>query len=383
MCALLALTAGTAPAQTPPCGPTQPFLSEILFNPSGTDNGFEALEITGPPGMSLAGYKVLVLEGDGTASAHSAVNGVVDQILDLGAFSLGANGLFLWRDGATTLNSGVPTVYLPGYAPATTVHVADFVPDLENGANTFVLGFGTAPALDADLDVDHNGALDLGALAGFTVVDAVGFADRGGIGALDDVYGAQLGFADVGNADTSGSSFVGGALYRTLTADGCAGAWLGGGVSTAGGPAPFVLGGDVFGFPFGPGASWTLDLGRRNHCVAALTLDNGGVPGQALTIAVAGGPANAIYLTALSFDGANASLPYAGMHAGLVISPLELFDEFSFGAPFVGLLDGAGATSFVVPPLPVLGAQLYGATVLYDVTYGDFVGRTQVAAVSL
>ncbi len=84
-----ALGAGTASAQF--------HISEILVDLPGTDNGQEAIELRGAPNASLAGWGLLMIDGDTTAS------GTIDQALDLGAFSTGANGLFLWRDAATVL----------------------------------------------------------------------------------------------------------------------------------------------------------------------------------------------------------------------------------------------------------------------------------------
>lgn len=360
-------------------------MSEIFFAPSGSTGGFfEGIEIIGPPGMSMAGYKILMIQGDGTATAHSISSGVVYLALDLGSFSLGTNGLFLWRQSTYPFSSGESLLNFVGPASSTVVHVADFSPDIENGASTFVLGFGVAPPVGSDLDADTDGILDAGALAGFVVVDAVGFADRGLHGAFDDVFGAQLGFVDVGNPNTTGPRIFGGALYRTLTTEGCAGTWLGGSHSGAINAPPIALTGDFFGLPSGAYGPWKLDLGHLNRCFATLTLDNGGVAGQPLSIAISGGRANAFYLTALTFDPNNVGPDYTGIHAGLSITPDELLAEYAIGAaPFVGVLDGSGSMSFVVPALPILGMPLFGASVFFDLTLGAFSGRTQIAAVSL
>jgi hypothetical protein len=172
------------------------FISEVLNNPPSNDNGFEGIELSGPPGQSLAGYKFLVVEGE------SLSIGLVDVVLDLGAFSFGSNGLFLWRDAATAINSGVPAVYLTGPNGATTINVADFNPDLENGTQTYILGFGTAPAVASDIDTNNDGVIDAG-FGAFTVVDAVGYLD-GGAGEI--AYGAALGFVNVGTGSGALSS---------------------------------------------------------------------------------------------------------------------------------------------------------------------------------
>src|SRR6187549_2017670 len=69
-------------------------LSEIEVNPpTAADDPWEYIEIRGPDGASLAGYQVLVVDGDGGGE------GLVDQVVDLGTAcsddpcALGANGL--------------------------------------------------------------------------------------------------------------------------------------------------------------------------------------------------------------------------------------------------------------------------------------------------
>ena len=221
---LVGTLAGGAAAQT--------FLiSEIVIDVPSTDNGFEAVEIVGPASTALTGYFLLSIEGDGGNA------GIVDQVIDLGAASTGTNGLLLLRDAATVL--------LPAPDGATSVVVDDFNPDLENGSNSFLLGFGTPPALNADLDADNDGTLDAGALTGFSVDDAVGFIENDGptnVAYADDVGGTNTGpFVDF-NSDS---------LYRIFNADGTPCAWAGGDVLSAvpGGPYSYDFGtGETFGF---------------------------------------------------------------------------------------------------------------------------------------
>ena len=212
-----AVLAGSAFANGPITNPT---ISELLTNAPGTDNGQEYIELRGPAGASLAGYWLLAIEGDGAAA------GVVDLRYDLGALSFGSNGLLLLRDSAATIN--------PAPAAGTVVAVLDFNPDIENGTNTYILGFGQAPLLAADLDADNDGTLDVGALAGFTVRDAVTLTenDTGNLAYADDVGGTVLP-ADPGfNAD---------ALMRTYNASGSPCIWVGGDVlgTNPGGPYTF------------------------------------------------------------------------------------------------------------------------------------------------
>src|SRR3990172_4716846 len=113
-------------------------LNEVFVNPSGTDNGFEFIERRSSTGgaEAMTGLTLLVIEGEGTAA------GTVDQALSLGAFSTGTNGLFLWRDAAAVL--------VPAPEPATTIHVADFLPDLENGTQVYLLVSGSTALLGTD-----------------------------------------------------------------------------------------------------------------------------------------------------------------------------------------------------------------------------------------
>lgn len=212
----------------------QPFLSEIHINPPGTDQGQEFIEIRGSANFDLSGYYVIIIEGDGTGA------GTVDQVLSLSGRSTGANGLFLWRDTATVLN--------PAPEAATVVYVEDFVPDIENGSNTYVLGFGTPPTLATDYDATDSGTLDPAAFANFTIVDAVGLIENDtgvNIAYADDLGGVNIGPFTGWTPDL---------LYRLLDcATGgplAADSWAGGDVTGAA-PGPYTISG-TNNFGWGP-----------------------------------------------------------------------------------------------------------------------------------
>ncbi len=348
------------------------FISEVLYNPVGTDGGLESIEIMGPPGSSAANLKIFVIEGD-----SGSTTGNLTAQIDLTPYSFGSNGLLLLRDGPTAIDSGVPLVFFSGSNPSTTVAVGaiPFVTagTLQNGSQTYVLAFG-APAYAAltDSDTNNDGVLDL--YLG-TIVDAVGFLDGF---ATDVTYATNLSFPTVTLNASSG------ALYRLLDASGAPTGWAAGAITGAG-SGPFVFSTPNVGFPFGPGSSRTCDLGRRNESMCTLALDNDATPGQPLSIDVSGGVPNALYLTALTLNAANGPTPpYTGIHAGLVIDLAELSSEFAIlNAPFVGTLDGSGAASYATGPLPALGMTLYGTTLLYDLALGDFVGRSPIVSVNL
>ena len=75
----------------------QVFINEILANPIGSDSsgtiGLEYFELRGTPGLSLAGYYLLSLEGQ--IGSSGTAKGDINQYFDLGSFSLGANGYLI------------------------------------------------------------------------------------------------------------------------------------------------------------------------------------------------------------------------------------------------------------------------------------------------
>jgi hypothetical protein len=218
-------------------------LSELFYNPPATDQSQEGVEIRGPASTALTGWYFLAIEGDGTAS------GMVDIVHDLSTYSTGTNGLLLIRDDAVAVVSPAPD-------PATSVVVFNWTPDIENGSNTYVLGFGTPPAAATDLDTNDDGTLDV-ALAGFTVVDSIGVIENDTAvnnGYADDLGGTQL---------ASFTSFTPTGLYRIYNANGSPCSWAGGDVlgTNPGGPYLWdTAGGRVFGGLTGGG----VDLGTLN-----------------------------------------------------------------------------------------------------------------------
>ncbi len=163
-------------------------LSEIFVNPPGTDGGQEFFELSGTPSFSLNNHWLLVIEGDGTGS------GVIDQAISLAGLSLGTNGLFLWRDAASTIDtSGAPGIQGP--SAGTNVNVADFNPDIENGSNTYLLVTGFTGAVGNDLDTNNDGVLDVATPWG-SFVDGVSIVENDG--ASNFGFAAALGGVNVG-----------------------------------------------------------------------------------------------------------------------------------------------------------------------------------------
>lgn len=115
----------------------------IMFNPPGSDNGLEFFEITGTASQSLSGLSFIEIDGD------AGNIGIINTVKDLSSYSLGTNGLLLWRDGGTIIQ--------PGPDAATTVVINDFNPDLQNGTGTFLIVDGFTGAVNDDIDSDNDG----------------------------------------------------------------------------------------------------------------------------------------------------------------------------------------------------------------------------------
>lgn len=192
----------------------QVYINEVLPNTPGSDTGNEHFELRGTPGLSLAGYYLLSLEGGGTTG-----RGDINQFFDLGAFSIGANGFLFAQQsgspytatapGATVIQNTAGTGW--GLTGASTIgHSGDTTQvDLENGTTTIMLinsGGGVAPLLTQDMDSDNDGFLD--ALpAGWSIVDSIGIIDGAATQAATDFsYGAIT--LRVGGA-AAGSSMYG------------------------------------------------------------------------------------------------------------------------------------------------------------------------------
>jgi hypothetical protein len=173
-------------------------INEYFANAPGADTGNEYFELRGTPGLSLSGYYLLSLEGQGTTG-----RGDINQFFDLGAFSLGANGYLFGQQlgslyapiagGATVLSNSIGSGWGQANAGGSSVgHSSDGTQvDLENSATTALLinvGAGAAPTLTSDLDADDDGVLDLP--AGWSVVDSVGVLDGVSGAATDFSYGA-------------------------------------------------------------------------------------------------------------------------------------------------------------------------------------------------
>ncbi len=223
----------------------QTFISEVLFDGPSTDQGQESVEIQTTPGFAFTGWWLLTFDGDSTES------GKIDLALDLSSYSAGANGLLLIRDTSTVLQ--------PAPDVNTNVAVFDFNPDLENGTNTYVIGFGGTFSPGQDFDTNNDGTFDV-PLTGFTPADAVSYTDSG---TSDSEYGDDLGGTKLGHPSTGTIM----ALYRIRC--GSSPLLWAGGTITGATPGPYnFVSGQHFGWStIGESTPPTLNLGNFNYSI--------------------------------------------------------------------------------------------------------------------
>jgi Secretion system C-terminal sorting domain len=148
-------------------------IRSVLFNPPGTDDGKEYVEVFHTASTALTNVWLLEIDGDG-------VNGNINSAINLSSYSTGSNGLLLIRDNTSVIN--------PAPSAATNVVVFNFTPDLQNGTSTFALVTNFTGAIGDDLDVNNDGTLNNTPWT--TALSAVSVSDGG---ATDDQYADDLG----------------------------------------------------------------------------------------------------------------------------------------------------------------------------------------------
>jgi hypothetical protein len=180
-------------------------LNEIFINPPGTDAPNEYFELINTTGaaISLDNVYLAVIEGDGTNA------GIADFVVNLTGNTIPANSTFTIRGANNNLLAGVGGWgSLPSLIDTRLDATGQSV--IENGANTYMLLFGSgAPAEATDYDATNDGTLE--GLSAYTVLDVVGHQDsNAGI-----VYGGQLprkaGATPDGMSRVAGTTAVGSA----------------------------------------------------------------------------------------------------------------------------------------------------------------------------
>jgi hypothetical protein len=131
------------------CAPQGVIINEIRIDQVGTDND-EYFELKGSPGESLADYTYIVI-GDGTTAQAS---GVIEAIVPLSSYSIGADGLISFAEATFTGGAGTADVIL-GVTGGNPLNFEN----LDNVTHMLVKGFtGT---LAQDLDTNNDGIFDL------------------------------------------------------------------------------------------------------------------------------------------------------------------------------------------------------------------------------
>jgi len=182
---LLLATSTTLPAQV--------FISEVLFNPPGTDTPNEYIELRGTPNYVLSnGTFFVALNGDASANP-----GTVCNLFDLSGHSIGGNGFLalLQRGHPYAVNSNA-TFFAntngPGWGSGSSSSIGhrgeSGITELKNASITFLLlTTPVPPTIGDDVDQDNNGSPD-GVWTNWTILDSVGVLDNDGAG--DVAYGA-------------------------------------------------------------------------------------------------------------------------------------------------------------------------------------------------
>lgn len=163
-------------------------LTELRVDQQGTDSD-EYFEISGTPGASLAGCWFVAI-GDGASDPA----GVVEMAINLGTWSLGANGCLVAHEATFgTVAFDGRTLQVHPDATNVTIGTGDSLNFENSDSITYLLVSGFAGTVGADLDTDNDGVLDLTPWT--SVIDSVAFIRAG---SKDPVYSeARLGPVDL------------------------------------------------------------------------------------------------------------------------------------------------------------------------------------------
>jgi hypothetical protein len=178
-------------------------INEIRTDQIGTDNS-EYFELSGTAGESLNNLTYLVI-GDGVGGS-----GVLEAVVSLAGQTIPASGIFLAAE--TTFESGAGMAFdgiIPDLASASLLN-------FENTDNvTHLLVSGFSGALNADLDTDNDGLLDVTPWT--AVVDGVAMILESNPPATTEFhYGTALGLPVLG----PDGIFVPGHVFRVPSGNG-------------------------------------------------------------------------------------------------------------------------------------------------------------------
>ncbi len=155
--------------------------NEIYASMASTDTS-EYIELIGTAGMSLDGWMVVVVDGDGLGA------GVLDRAWDLTGYVVPGDGYFVMGDAAVaTLD----------YDLALGPHQGGATDNLENGTQTYYLLQTTdVPFVEGlygqDIDADGDLVTDLAQASSVTLREVVGVWDEDGPGNGEELYDQAL-----------------------------------------------------------------------------------------------------------------------------------------------------------------------------------------------
>jgi len=191
----------------------QPYISEIFFNPPGTDAPNEYIELRGSANGTIAsGTWLLFLEGDNPTTPSTtpgARPGDIQGLFDLGGRVFGSNGYLVMRqfNSPYTVNASANTVTATsaswgGLGQNTSVAAGD-IENISFTAMVISIGSGSAPAWGQQLDSNNDGTLELP--SGWSIFDSIGAGDTG---ATDRLYGAVNFSGAAGGSVTSNGGLL-------------------------------------------------------------------------------------------------------------------------------------------------------------------------------
>ena len=169
-------------------------ISEIYFNPAGTDAPNEYIELFGMPNGTISnGTHLLFLEGDNGASITAGARpGDIHGLFDLSGRSFGSNGYLVLRQSSSpyTANASATTLTATstgwgGLGFNTNATTAGDIENISFTAMTVSIGSGATPTWGSQLDSNNDGTLELP--VGWSILDSIGVGDTG---TTDRLYGA-------------------------------------------------------------------------------------------------------------------------------------------------------------------------------------------------
>ncbi|MCL4207830.1 MAG: hypothetical protein KJ000_35540, partial [Pirellulaceae bacterium] len=239
------------------------FISEIFFNPPGTDAPHEYVEIRGAANYVIpAGVYLLGIEGD---PAGAALAGDVQTIFNLSGLQIGSNGFLVIRQSGNgyTVDGSATVVTGSGAGFTGTGFSADSGTDIENASVTFMLiQSSVAPTTSVDIDTNNDGTPDAAVYASWTILDSIAIVDH-----ADDIAYSNVVFSTV-------PAFIGSAGKDIVLTSAAANLVARLGVSIGNTSADWVAG-DVVGtgpnFALSPTVAYPANLAgaRLNHIGAA------------------------------------------------------------------------------------------------------------------